>query len=60
MLEDEPTGRLAARIPFEGPIGGPGVGVWESIVSVLRNAFTRALVPALEGSIKLEPEPKRR
>lgn len=46
--------QVASRIPFEGEIGGPEVGVWSSIGSLLRNAFIKALSPQVEGSVDLE------
>lgn len=60
VLENEPTGRLAARIPFEGPIQNPELGIWAAVVSVLRNAFTRALIPSTEGAIGFPPRLEER
>lgn len=56
VLENEPTGRLAARIPFEGPIENPELGLWAAVGSVLRNAFVRALVPSTEGAVEFPPK----
>jgi hypothetical protein len=48
---------IAARIPFSGELDDPEVGVWESIVSLLRNAFIEALGRGLEFSVGMEDVP---
>lgn len=47
-LENERTGSVATRVPFEGRFGRAHAGVWEAVVEVLRNAFVRALEPEFE------------
>jgi hypothetical protein len=53
VLENEESGQVAARIPFSGTIKDPEAGVFETIVSVMRNAFVSAFARSLEGSISL-------
>jgi hypothetical protein len=53
VLEDEKSGQVAARIPFSGTIKNPDAGIFETIVSVLHNAFVSAFARSLEGSISL-------
>jgi Domain of Unknown Function (DUF748) len=53
VLENDETGQVAARVPFSGTISNPDAGVFETIVSVLRNAFVSAFARSLEGSISL-------
>lgn len=49
LLENPKTDAAAAKVPFEGRYDDPDIGVWEAFVSVLRNAFVKALTPAFEG-----------
>lgn len=49
VLENPKTDAVAAKVPFEGRYDNPDVGVWEAFVSVLRNAFVKALTPTFEG-----------
>ena len=53
VFENDETGQVAARIPFTGAISNPKAGIFETIVSVLRNAFVSAFARSLEGSISL-------
>ena len=53
VLKNDETGDVAARIPFNGTISNPETGVFEAMVSVLRNAFVTAFSRSLEGSISL-------
>lgn len=53
VFENDETGQVAARIPFSGTIKNPDAGIFETIVSVLRNAFISAFARSLEGSISL-------
>lgn len=49
LLENPKTDAAAAKVPFEGRYDDPDIGVWEAFVSVLRNAFVKALTPTFEG-----------
>lgn len=49
LLENPKTAAAAAKVPFEGRYDDPDVGVWEAFVSVLRNAFVKALMPTFDG-----------
>jgi hypothetical protein len=53
VFENEDKGQVAARIPFSGTIKDPQAGIFETIVSVMRNAFVSAFARSLEGSISL-------
>ncbi len=48
---------IAARVPFSGQLEDPDVDVWDSIISLLRNAFIEALSRGLEHSIGLADVP---
>lgn len=54
LLEDQSKDRTATRIPFEGRLEQPDVGVWSAIGNLLRNAFLEALRRGLEGSVEIE------
>jgi hypothetical protein len=53
VFENEREEQVAARIPLRGTIDDPEASTWETIVSVLRNAFVSAFARSLEGSISL-------
>lgn len=55
VFENQPTERLGAKVPFQGRLASPDVGLWSAAASVLRNAFVAALLPRLEGAIELRP-----
>jgi hypothetical protein len=54
LLENKSKDQFAARIPFSGSYEDPGANIWSTIGSILENAFIRALIPNVEGSINLE------
>ncbi|MGH8204444.1 MAG: DUF748 domain-containing protein [Steroidobacteraceae bacterium] len=53
VFEDEDTGQVAARIPFSGTIKNPEAGLFETIMSVVHNAFVSAFARSLEGSVSI-------
>ncbi|HEY3861448.1 MAG TPA: DUF748 domain-containing protein [Verrucomicrobiae bacterium] len=52
-LKNQPHDYLAARFPISGAYGKEKIGVWPAIVSLLRNAFIKALVPKLDTPVTL-------
>lgn len=54
VLENQPTDRLATRIPLEGSLEGPEPDLWSAIAGVVRNGFLKAVVPDVEGSVEIE------
>jgi len=54
IFENKPEDQLAARIPFSGSFEDPDANIWSTIGSVLENAFIRALLPSIEGSVDLK------
>lgn len=53
VFENQEKDQVAARVPFSGAVQDPKAGVFEAIISVLRNAFVSAFARSLEGSISL-------
>lgn len=53
VVENEDEDQVAARIPFTGTIANPETSIWQTIASVLRNAFVSAFARSLEGSISI-------
>lgn len=45
---------LATKIPVEGTFEKADVGLWAAVGGILRNAYVKALTPALEGEIDLK------
>jgi hypothetical protein len=54
LLENQPKDQFAAKIPFSGNFEDPDANIWSTIGSILENAFIRALIPNVEGTINLE------
>ncbi|MBI3547535.1 MAG: DUF748 domain-containing protein [Elusimicrobia bacterium] len=54
VLTNAQRSQLAFRIPIGGTFSEPNVDVWFAIGSLLRNAFVRALLPALDRNIRME------
>lgn len=50
VLKNRDSDAVAAKVPFEGRYDDPDIGVWEALVSVLHNAFMKALTPTFEGA----------
>lgn len=51
VFQDQPNDRVATRIPISGTVADPRIGFWTTLGNVLRNAFLKAFVPQLEGSV---------
>lgn len=54
LVKNDETEQVALRIPFEGDFGDTRVATWESIRTLFRNGFIRALAEGLDG----HPRPK--
>ena len=50
VLEDQPTERLATRVPISGSVERPEAEFWPAFANLLRNAFVEAFAPRLEGA----------
>jgi hypothetical protein len=64
VLENRPFDAVATKIPIEGRIDQPDVDVWSTIGGLIGNAFLKALLPRLDGTITLDqlgksPGPRR-
>jgi hypothetical protein len=53
VFENDDKDQVAARVPFSGSLENPKTGIFQAIISVLRNAFVGAFANSLEGSISL-------
>ncbi len=53
IVENDKEDQVGARVPFSGTIDDPSTSIWETIASVLRNAFVSAFARSLEGSISI-------
>ncbi len=63
IFKNQPKDRFAAKVPIEGDIDNPKASLLETLASVMRNAFIRALSPRVDESINLEtvkPDPRSR
>ena len=52
VFENQPKDQLATRIPISGTIENPEIDLVTSVVNVLRDAFVKAFLPNIEGSVK--------
>ncbi|HNV30714.1 MAG TPA: DUF748 domain-containing protein [Cyclobacteriaceae bacterium] len=53
VLKNQEEDQVATKINFEGSIEDPDASLWDTIANVLRNAFVRALQPAIDNQINL-------
>lgn len=53
VLKNQEEDQVATKIKFEGTIDNPDTSLWDTIANVLRNAFVRALQPAIDNQINL-------
>ncbi len=53
IVENDEEDQVGARVPFSGTIDNPDTSIWQTIVSVLRNAFVSAFARSLEGSVSI-------
>jgi len=56
ILENPEKERVATRIPLSGRFDKPQPDLWATIGGLLRNAYIRALVPGIEGTVGLPAE----
>jgi hypothetical protein len=49
FLKNDETEQVALRVPFSGEFGTTSVGLWESVRTLVRNAFIEALSEGLDG-----------
>lgn len=53
VFKNQEEDQFATKINFEGTIENPDTSLWDTIANVLRNAFVRALQPAIDNQINL-------
>jgi hypothetical protein len=53
IFENQPKDQVATKIPFEGRLDNPQADVWETVISVLENAFIRAIQPSIDHEINI-------
>ncbi len=62
ILQNQPKGVFATKIPIEGKFKTPEVQVWDAVLSILKNAFIEALKPAIDHTVNIynvkQPEKK--
>lgn len=53
-FKNQPHDVLATKIPISGTLGKTDVHLWPTIATLLRNAFIKSLVPAVDEHMTLE------
>ena len=53
LLTNRREDQVATKIPLEGRLDDPAVRTWVAIIDLLRNAFIRALEPAIDREINI-------
>jgi hypothetical protein len=53
VFKNQSKDQLAAKIPFQGDIKEPDANTWYAITTVLKNAFIRAIQPAIDNEINI-------
>lgn len=52
IVKDRENDRVASKIPLSGKYEDPEIGLIDSVLSLLSNAFIRALIPELDRTIQ--------
>lgn len=55
IVTNESSGKAGTRMPFAGTFEDTDVGLWATLVNLLRNGFGRALAEGVDGEV---PSPK--
>lgn len=53
VLTNPRKDQVATKVTFEGRLDQPDVGAWGAIIQALRNAFVKALPPALDDEVNI-------
>ncbi|MFI5171518.1 MAG: DUF748 domain-containing protein [Chitinophagales bacterium] len=53
VFKNKNEDQVATQIEFEGNIDNPDISIWNIIAETLRNAFIKALYPALENKVNI-------
>jgi len=53
-FKNQPHDVLATKIPISGTLGKTDVHLWPTVATLLRNAFIKSLVPAVDEHMTLE------
>jgi len=56
IFHNRPHQQFGAKVELKGSLNKPDVSTWDTIVSVLGNAFIRALEPKLDQTVATEAE----
>ncbi len=59
LVKNRDTEQVALRIPFEGDFGDTRIGRWESIRTLFRNGFIKALAEGLDGHPRAKGNPEK-
>lgn len=46
--------QIATKVPIEGRFDNPNVGSWEAVWEILKNAYIKALLPAIDDEINIQ------
>lgn len=53
VFENQKKGQVAAKINFSGPLNDPKINILQVLVTVLQNAFIKAIKPTIDNQINL-------
>jgi hypothetical protein len=51
IFRNRPHEQIGVKVDFHGSLEKPEISIWDTIVSLLQNAFIKALEPKLEGGV---------
>ena len=52
VLQNRPRDEVATRVEISGPLDKPNVGVIETVVGLVQNAFFKAILPGFEARLR--------
>lgn len=53
IFKNHQKDQLASKIDFSGSVNDPSTDIWSIVGETLRNAFVKALIPALDNSVNI-------
>jgi hypothetical protein len=59
LFKNDNADRIGAKVPIEGKFDDPHVELWQAVASLLKNAFTQALLPQLDYTTSMLHLPKK-
>ena len=58
IFENQPRDQVATKVPLEGDLNSPNIGVWNTVINIFKNAFIQAFRPGIDHDLKFGGQKK--